>query len=381
VKPAKHKASKLWCIRIPAKLSDSGKWGIKYFSSEAKAREAIKAIQAEKAEHGKASITAEERHWINVARTELGDLSKLRDVLDHWKRSGAGVHPISATDAVEQFIAYRSSDKLNPETRHDISWRLHAFAQKFGDTPMHSLTAGEIERWLQGYTEGWSRRSMFKRIRPLFAYGKRNHWLLENPIDELDPPDTPAGRKDVYTPEQYHDLLSTAAYTDEEVSIYLALAGMAFCRVQELVRRFKDEPVLEWRDFLWDRKPPQIHIREEVGKSTRRKSGNERFTPIHKALRSWLVIPRIEEQEGRVIEASVRSFGKRLRAVFVEAKVPFIPNGLRHSAISYWLAAHPEFGVAQVSQWAGNSEPSCRQHYLKILTREQGEAWFNMARV
>jgi hypothetical protein len=380
MKPSRHKASGRWCIRIPPRLSDSGRWGIKYFSSEAKAREAIKAIQAEKSEHGRQSVTATERHWINVARTELGSLEKLREVLDHWRRSGAGVHPVSATDAVEQFIAHRTSDKLNPETKRDISWRLHAFSKEFGDAPIHSITAGELERWLQGYTEGWARHSMFKRVRPMFAYGKRNHWLLANPFDDLEPPDTPGGRKDVYTPKQYHDLLMTAVYTDEEVSYFLALAGMAFLRTQELVRRFKDEPVLEWRDFLWDRNPPEIRIREEVGKSTRRKSGNERFTPMHRELRTWLAVARAEEYEGRVIEASVRSFRKRLLAVFDEAKVPFLPNALRHSAISYWLAANPEFGVAQVSQWAGNSESSCRRHYLKVLTKADGLRWFETAR-
>jgi hypothetical protein len=362
-------------------LSDTGRWGIKYFSSEAKAREAIKSIQAEKAEHGKQSVTSSERHWINVARTELGSLDKLRDVLDHWARTGAGVQPISTAEAVKQFMAHRFSDKLNPETKRDISWRLQAFAKQFGAVPMHSITAGELERWLQGYTEGWARHSMFKRIRPMFAHGKRNHWLLANPFDELKPPDTPGGRKDVYTPDEYYELLSTAVYFDNAVTAYLALAGMAFCRTQELVRRFKDEPVLEWRDILWDRDPPEIRIREEVGKSTRRKSGNERFTPMHEALKGWLTYcQEWASSDSRVVDCSVRDFRRRLKAVFDSAKVLFIPNGLRHSAISYWLAAHPEFGVAQVSQWAGNSESSCRRHYLKVLTKADGLRWFETAR-
>jgi len=32
-----------------------------------------------------------------------------------------------------------------------------------------------------------------------------------------------------------------------------------------------------------------------------------------------------------------------------------------------------------VSQWAGNSEASCRLHYLRILTKEDGEKWFEAA--
>jgi hypothetical protein len=59
-----------------------------------------------------------------------------------------------------------------------------------------------------------------------------------------------------------------------------------------------------------------------------------------------------------------------------KAEVKFIANGMRKSAISYCLAANPEFGVALVSTWAGNSESSCRQHYIKMLTEESGKAWF-----
>lgn len=211
-----------------------------------------------------------------------------------------------------------------------------------------------------------------------FSYAKRHRWIAENPFDELVAPETPGGRREVYTPKQFEDLLSTSALLDDQVCLYIALAGLAFCRSQELVRRFGNEPVIEWTDVLWDRK--LLHVRQEVAKSTRRKSGNERFTPLHDSLVAWLK-PYSQHQTGRLIACSVRSFRKRLQKVFEKAKVPFIDNGLRKSAISYWLAGHPEFGVAQVSEWAGNSEQSCRQHYLKILAKEDGLKWFETAKV
>jgi len=82
---------------------------------------------------------------------------------------------------------------------------------------------------------------------------------------------------------------------------------------------------------------------------------------------------------GRIVDVSIRRFRVRLQRVFERAKVEFIENGLRKSAISYWLAAH-EHGVGEVARWAGNSEASCRQHYLRILTKADGEAWFNAAK-
>lgn len=376
MKPTKHKASGLWCIRIPPRLSDTARWQIKYFSSEAKARESVKVIQTEKTEHGRQAVTAEERHWINVVRNELGSVDKLRQVLDHWHKTGAGVVPISAREATAEFLEWRKADKLNMGTKQDISWRLNAFAEQFGDRPMFQITAGDLERWLRNYSEGWSRRSIYKRIRPLFAHAKRHRWLMHNPMDDLVPPATPNPRREVYTPEQYQKLLTTAFEMEgDALWLYLILSGNAFFRVQELVRRFGNEPVLEWGDFLWDRE--LIHVRAEVAKSTKRKSGNERFVPIHQNIHEWLAQRRVPVRaSGRVIDCSVRHFGELLRQLHAKAEVPFIKNGMRKSAISYYLARYPQIGIGQLALYAGNSEPSCRQHYLKILTEEDGRAWF-----
>jgi len=363
-----------WQVKVPKKLSESGKRESKYFTSKAAAQKFIADFKTEKREHGRASVSAEERHWINVARTELGDLSRLREVIDHWRKTASGITATSVHDAVESFIEFRiKQNKLNPATKHDVTWRLRAFSGAHSRAQMHEITPGSVETYLSTHSEGWSRKSHHKRLLQFFSHAKRHRWIALNPFDELQAPDTPGGKRDVYTPNQFRILMLQAVASDTEVALYIALAGLAFCRSQELVRRFGNESVLEWSDILWNRK--QLHVRPGVAKSTRRKSGNERFTPIHKTLLEWLQ-PLSNGRSGRIISASVRSFRKRLQKVFEKAEVPFIDNGLRHSAISYWLAGHPEFGVAQVSQWAGNSEQSCRMHYLKILTQQDGQEWF-----
>ena len=76
-------------------------------------------------------MTSEERHWINVARVELGSLGKLRDVLDHWKRTGRDIQPISVPDAVEKFMEIKVRERLNAGTMQDISWRQKTFRDAF----------------------------------------------------------------------------------------------------------------------------------------------------------------------------------------------------------------------------------------------------------
>jgi hypothetical protein len=373
-----RRADGRWQVYIPRKLSQSGRREARYFASECKAEKFAAEYQADHREHGRQAVTADERHWINVARKELGSLDRLRDVLDHWHRTGAGVTSTAARDAAQAYLEWRKADRLNPATRQDIRWRLNAFAAHFGERPLHQLTAGDVERWLRPYTEGWARRSMYKAIRPMFAHAKCHRWLQYNPIDDLLPPTLPAPKREVYSPEQYQRLLKAAfAAEGGELWLYLILSGNGFFRSQELVRKFGGEPVLEWSDFLWDRQ--LIHVREEVAKSTRRKSGNERFVPIHQNIYDWMHEFRNSPvpTEGRVIAWSVKHFQKQLKQLHQTADVPFIDNGMRKSAISHYLAAHPDVGVVELSRCAGNSEASCRQYYLKILTEDEGKAWFD----
>jgi hypothetical protein len=375
--PSLH-ASGRWRVTIPAKFSDTGSRRDQYFDTKKSAERFISKTLGEREEHGRQAVSSEERHWIQVAKAELGSLDKLREVLDHWSRTGKGVKPITANDAAEWFIRDRESENLNPKTLDDVRWRLKRFGKAYAATELHQITPGSIEAYLKTFPSGWSRKSHYKRLQPFFAFSKRQRWLIADPFEELRPPETGKESRTVYTPEDLNKLLVKAIELDGDVCRFIALSALAFFRTRELVRRLDNEPVLEWSDILWDRK--EIHVREEVGKHTRR-SSNERFTPLHPALDHCLIVSKKinEDHTGRVVNCSLTAFRRRIHKVFEQAKVDFIENGLRKSAISYWLAAHPEHGVGEVARYAGNSEASCRKHYLRILTKSEGEEWFSSA--
>jgi hypothetical protein len=92
-------------------------------------------------------------------------------------------------------------------------------------------------------------------------------------------------------------LLKAKELEDWDVFRFVALSGLAFFRTRELVRRLDNEPVLEWRDLLWSKDGNRAHVREEVGKHTRR-SSNERFTPIDHALTHCLTISFMDVGDG-----------------------------------------------------------------------------------
>ena len=132
-----------WQVFVPRKLSESGKREARYFATKGAAEKFIKDFKVERREHGRSAVSAEEREWVRIARSELETLDRLREVLDHWRRTGRGVQPISAKDAVENFIAFRAKQaKLKPETVRDLSWRLRAFGKEFAASQLHAIAPG-----------------------------------------------------------------------------------------------------------------------------------------------------------------------------------------------------------------------------------------------
>jgi hypothetical protein len=221
-----------WQLKIPRKLSSSGKRESRYFASKSKALEFVRDFKEERREHGRQAVSADERTLIAATKLELGgDLGRLREVLDHYHRTAHGVTPISARDAVESYLNFRKDTKRqSPATRHDVAWRLHAFAETFSAVQMHAITAGDLERYLGKHPEGWSRKSHHKRLRQFFDHAVRHRWISENPFNRLEPPEIRAAKREVYTPNELRVLLAQAAVSDPEVCLYIALSGLAFLR-------------------------------------------------------------------------------------------------------------------------------------------------------
>lgn len=376
MKPFKH-ASGRWAVMIPEKLSDTGKREMRYYSSEAKAREDIKNFKGERREHGRSGVTSEERHWINVARNELGDLSILPEIIRHWKRTGEKLNQIEIKDAVKEFLDSAEKDYPNRRTLNDIKERLEKFKAAFASRLVHEVSTTEIEKYLEGYPSGWHRWSEHKRLKPFFKVARRRRWIASDPMEELPTPKTPTPEREIYTVEEFSNLLWFSELMYESILPYVVLCGFCFLRTAELVRMYANEKVLRWEHVLWD--DGLIHVPHGVAKSTRRESGDERYIPLNDAAKRWL--KPIRKTTGDCVPHSASKFGELWRAMTDKAQVPRIDNGLRHSAISYSLAAYPENGVALTSQWAGNSEKTIRKHYRRLLKPEQGKAWFAVEQV
>jgi hypothetical protein len=382
MKPFKHNTGR-WAVQFSAKNSGTGRRQMRYYSSEREALADIRKWTQERNEFGRSSVTAEERNWINFARQQLGNLDVLPEVIAHWKAPGSGsITPTLIPEAVRQFKAWQLP-RVKLRTKSDINWRLGAFSQAFPEQNIHQLNAGDLETWLYKQGKPWSIRSFYKRLRPLFDYAMRHRMLAENPMLLLKAPEVPGEVKTVYSTQQLNQLLlcSIVPHKDftapEYLTPFLCLTAFAWMRTSELVRQYASEDVLCYEDIEWSNN--RIHIRETVGKNTRRRSGNERWIPMTKHLVRWL--QPFKDRKGRIVPVLHQEFAESMRKLHIAAEVPLIPNGLRRSAISYYLAAHPETGIGELARRAETSEATVKRHYCEALTPEISRGWFELKKL
>jgi site-specific recombinase XerD len=369
-----HRKDGRYEVRIPRKVSVSGKRESKYFHTKQEAEDFIRQLQAEQREHGRQAVTATERRWLGYLRERIGDLSLLPEIVNFWKRSGEHLQPIATKDAVRSYITFCDAEYSNRRTLADISFRLQGFADHFGNRPLHEITVTDVETFLATFKYGWNRWGYDKRLRPFYKVAKRRRWVSANPLEDLPKPRTPTPERQLYSAEEFERLLRTAQADLQPLLPYLILAGYCFLRHSELVRKYQSEQVLQWSDILWTEKPPQIHVRPGVAKTTRRQT-NERFIPLSSTAQRWLAQFRKETGDCVTVHGGFINMWKQLTDA---AKVPRVKNALRHSSISYSIAANPASGVELTARWAGNSEATIRLHYLKLLKPAEAEKWFQI---
>ena len=373
MKPYYNEALKLWVCQYRGKSATNGKREVRYFKTEEDAQADIDGRQKERDEHGRSAVSAQERQWILFARNQLdGDLSKLPDVLSHWKSTGPGsITPTTVKDAVKAFepLAYQ---RVSLRTQADIRYRLKAFSEAFSGRCIHSIHTSEIEVWISSFQNPGQAAAMRKRIGPLFKFAVRHRMIAVNPLDSLERVRPAKVARRVYTPEQFKSMLEWAQAKSFWVMLpYLAISGLCFTRTSELVRTFSPEEVLRWSDFLTKRN--LLHIRAEVSKT------RERFVPYGDTLERLIHTHLGVMREGRVIETMQSSFNVTWRKMHSDLKLGKpIPNGMRKSCISHKLAAEPEVGIVQCARWSGNSESVVKRHYWEAISEEDGEKWFDL---
>jgi integrase len=366
-----------WRVVIPTRLSENGRREQKYFASKNAALEFILTFKEQKRLFGQLSVTPEEVHYINVLKREVGDVRLLPEIIAHWKRTNSGIlNKVTVREAAVSYINRYAKMDRSKRTLSELRYRLNTFCLMCGDRMMHEITSAHVQQFLDNQSLGWQRRDFYKHLRPFFYFGRQQRMLSENPMEFIKPPEIPYKVPELYKVNELAEILRLCRTSFSDLLPFVVCSAYGFVRTAELVRTYAHELVLHWEDVLWDEN--LIHVKHGVAKATKRKSGDERFIPINESLRHWL--EPAQRTSGPVVDLNHIGLYSQLGSLLRQAGIKLVPNGFRHSALSYWLAANPQAGVGALARMAGNSEATAKRHYIKLLKEADGKAWFGLRR-
>jgi integrase len=309
--------------------------------------------------------------YLDAARKLAG--RSLGDTVDAYLATLASVKRKDIAEAVEQFIASRqgkteAKDGRRPQLsrgyHYNVSLWLREFASTFPATAVCDLTRQHLSTYMAGHGKLSPKTRNERRnvVRMLLKWCVRqdylapHHRLLE--ADGMTHETADPEEIECYAVTELRALLENA---DADLLPVIALAALAGVRVQEAVR-------LTWEDVF--RVPG--HVEVSVAKS---KTRSRRLPTICPALGQWLAPYR--ERSGPLWAKSVDMFHENFGALRDSLKIPARRNGLRHGFVSAHLALYQNENVTAAE--AGNSPGVIHKNYKGMLTKAEGQRWFNVA--
>lgn len=294
-----------------------------------------------------------------AAHRVLDGHSLLEAAKFYMRHHGRGVTGKPVAEAVAAFINAKHAEGRSELYLRDLRYRLGRFAKTF-HVEVRQLAAEDVRDFLSELKLGARSYNNFRRVMRVFLRFCQSRGWLSREIDLLDgvgkrkEPLTPI---EIFTPGELRRLLNEAA---PGLAACIALQAFGGVRTEEMLR-------LSWRDVT------QRRGFVEVGAS-KAKTAARRLIPIQPCLEQWLALAPREGEE--VWPGTKWSYHHALGATAKLARVTWTTNALRHSFVSYRLAATQD--VAKVALEAGNSPTMIFRHYRELATEAEAAEWFGI---
>ncbi len=276
-------------------------------------------------------------------------------------------------DAADEFLALkllnRGKSIQNYGTLTKMLKRLKAaFAGRF----LSDITLSELDAFVAGKEthKARTRRNNRSGLITFFRWCREREFLpdVKTLAEKTEKPHV--GRKipETYEPDEMALMLASVR---PKFLPWLASGGFASVRTDEIYPLSGgDKSPLDWSDFKWER--GIIIVRPETDKN-----GQRRVIPIQPVLREWLYPVRKESGPigGGISDPSK---GREPETVRLGQLIGgWRRNGLRHSSISYRVAA---VGFAKAAAEAGNSEAETKKSYHDAKSEADAKRWFTCGR-
>lgn len=275
-----------------------------------------------------------------------------------WKQTRAAVvtHKTVA-EVVTELVEHKKNRQKSARYIGDLSARLNRFAKDFGGD-IGNLTTSDLTHWLDGLKVAPRTAKNFQRvISTLFLFAAARGYIAKgtNPAEDMERITSNGGDIQIYSPKELAALLKHAP---KDYLPYVALGGFAGLRSAEIER-------LDWKEI--DVAGGFIHVAADKAKTAQR-----RLVPILPNLAQWL--KPYAKRRGKVWTGNIYDLQEARAATVKAAGVPWKPNALRHSFVSYRLADIQS--AAQVALEAGNSPAMVFSNYRELVKPQAAKTYF-----
>jgi integrase len=301
----------------------------------------------------------------------------IAEALRAYGRNHAGLKPATVIEVCNELVKAKRDAGRSGRHISDLDYRLGALKKFCGGMAISQVSAEVIREFLdflRKTCKSFSPRSSVNFVRvlgTLFNFAKRRNFLPRD-FDQLEAVERETindAEPQIYTPAELESLLHHAGRAEK---LLLAIGAFAGIRTKEVM-------LLDWNDFKFMEVPAVITVRAGTAKTASR-----RIIPISVALMTWLNRHAEDagppNMKGRIFAInrdkpySEAYLHELLSETCLKAGVPWKPNALRHSYISYRLA---EVGdAALVAQEAGNSPATIYANYRSLVTPQEAKRWF-----
>lgn len=314
-------------------------------------------LQAARVLCGGIPIMAALNEWSQARELTQGALLAAAEA---WKaRHRAAIEQVTVSVLIDRFLVQKKKDGLQTGKNHKTHFE--ALRRKFGDYPITSVTEKMLTEYLNGITHPVSRNTHRKRMVTLWRWAQKKKYLPQDIKTEAD--QTERAREEplkigIISTETFAALLAFIRKEHFDDLPALVLAGFCGLRRSEI----HDQT---WEDVNLDEK--HVHV-------TKAKQGTpaRRLVPLSDAAFAWLKL--CTERKGPICTGLAID---RVRRDGIAAEFVLPENCFRHSYISHACAASGD--VARTSLDAGNSPTVIHRHYRSLVTKSQGETWFNLS--
>lgn len=357
----------------------------KYFKAgqkgEAEAFIKRKSIEAQNHGTRHGNVSDDERAALIRFREAIAAMPQprpcLNDCVDLFLASIANqLIPITVSDLVANRISAAQSKGVHTRTLRDLGGadgkggRLGAFAQTFGDRQAGSITAGEIESWVNAKcATDANRRETLMRIHGLFAHAVKRRNIAATPFAQVEMPRPSVARAAILTVSQCAKLLLACPERSVPAVAVQLFAGLRHAEAERL----------RWEQISFEGGQLEVTQRKGAGRSRQVK----RFVDITPALTAWLLPHR--QLAGPILptgRTEGKPSGQAYRNDFAAARekagiAEWDENTLRHCFGSYRLADTNDLKKTSV-EMGHTTEQTTRQHYLNAVSSANGKAFWEL---